>query len=322
MPEIITMPKDATAAAVAAPAADPPPVWDIKQVSTVRSLAFFAVGAVIGLGIAGFGLFTAAGTASKVVPPEMVALVNQKPILRSDFVAQLEALYTIPLSKATRAQKQQILNDMIREELFVQRGLELDEPGTDADTHTAIVAAVEQQVSANVTASTPTDADLLAFYNARKADYVSDGSIMVDELLLPAAPGQTPEAALAKANEAAKALRAGQAPAAVAAKYGLKETKRVNGEEFNFAAEIHLGTALYKIAAGLNPGQVSDPVVEADGLHILKVTKNIPSVPLDFAQARDRLIADYKKDAQERVQKADAEYLRSKAQVLIQPEFQ
>jgi hypothetical protein len=129
--------------------------WDFRRVNQARSITLFSLGAAIGLGIAGFGLLTSKGTATHVVPPENVALVNQRPILRTDFIAQTETELGKPFGEATIAERLKVLDEMIREELFVQRGLELDFPGTDPDTRTALVAAVEQQVVADVTIHQP-----------------------------------------------------------------------------------------------------------------------------------------------------------------------
>ncbi len=62
-----------------------------SAVSTMRAMILCACGALLGLGIAGYGLFTASGTSTRHVPPENVAMVNQRPILRSDFITQLES---------------------------------------------------------------------------------------------------------------------------------------------------------------------------------------------------------------------------------------
>src|SRR5579862_6357175 len=80
-----------------------------------RSLILLAFGALAGLAIAGFGLFTAKGTATHTIPPEDVALVNQRPLLTVDFLAQLEQVYGVSLAQATKAQRDKILSDMIRE---------------------------------------------------------------------------------------------------------------------------------------------------------------------------------------------------------------
>jgi hypothetical protein len=111
--------------------------WDFKSVNPTRSMVCFGLAALIGLGIAGFGLFTAKGTVTHVVPPENVALVNQRPILRTGFIAQTETELGKTFAETTTAERLKVLDAMIREELFVQRGLELDFPGTDPDTRTA-----------------------------------------------------------------------------------------------------------------------------------------------------------------------------------------
>jgi parvulin-like peptidyl-prolyl isomerase len=288
----------------------------LSQVDPRRSFILLALGAVLGLGIAGFGLFKSGGTSSTVVAPENVATVNQRPILQSDFIAQLESLYSIPISKATKAQKLQVLNDMIKEELLVQRAMALDFEGTDPDVRAAMVAGVEQQVAANVTASEPADKVLQAYYEAHKADYVTDGSMTAFDLVAPAAD-------LAKAQAAARAIRAGGAAKAVAiaAPIGLKSSGKRNGAELNFAAKIHLGPAIYAVAEKLRDGEVSEPVVEGGQVHVLAMVKNDPSLQLDFPSARERVMADYKRGEIARVQQAQVKFLRSKAQVLIQPEF-
>ena len=149
--------------------------FDFKRVNPTRSIAGFSLGAVIGLGIAGYGLLTAQGTSTHIVPPENVALVNQKPILRTDFIAQTETQYSEPFAETTLPERLRVIDDMIREELFVQRGLELDFPGTDPDTRTALVAAVEQQVVADVTTHEATDTELMEYYLDNKATYATEG---------------------------------------------------------------------------------------------------------------------------------------------------
>src|SRR5690242_8499623 len=68
-----------------------PDFWTrMSEVHPRRSLALFACGTALGLGIAAYGLFTAAGTRIAGVPAEDIALINGRHILRSDFVAQTQ----------------------------------------------------------------------------------------------------------------------------------------------------------------------------------------------------------------------------------------
>ncbi|MDB5458471.1 MAG: peptidyl-prolyl cis-trans isomerase [Caulobacteraceae bacterium] len=295
--------------------------WSLVQPGARRSLVMLACGAVIGLAIAGFGLFTAKGTAVKTVPPEDAALVNQKPIIVSDFVTQLQSEFGVPVAKATEAQKRKVLNDMINEELMVQRGLEIDLPGSDPDVRAALVGGVELQNSANVIAKQPTQAEMLAYYTQHKDRYRTQGVLTLHDLVLAPTPARPLDQTVAVMQQAAAALRGGATVDAVKAKFGLAETGRVKGEELDFAAKIHLGDKLYKAVMDAKAGEVTDPVVDKDGVHVMQVGKRIPSVQLTLEQAGNQVFTDFKKDAQQAVQDANIRYLRAKAQILTAPGY-
>src|ERR1700734_1833560 len=127
-------------------------------------MVFLASGALIGLAIAGYGLFTAKGTRSNGVPAEAVALVNRRQILRSDFMTQTQTQYSVPFAQTTREQREKVLQDMINEELLMQRGLEIDLPSYDPDVRNALVAGVELEVTAEIVARQPTSEELHAYY--------------------------------------------------------------------------------------------------------------------------------------------------------------
>ena len=159
---------------------------DIAALNYKRGLVLMGFGAVAGLIMAAIGLFTAKGTSTLLVPPEDVALVNQQPIVRSDFLTQLQTLYDVDYEHATPAQRRKVLDDMIREELFVQRGTELDVASADPATRMAMVSAVEQQAVTDAMTELPSDEKLLAYYNANKSRYSSDGYMTVRDLVFPA----------------------------------------------------------------------------------------------------------------------------------------
>ncbi|MGZ3275530.1 MAG: peptidyl-prolyl cis-trans isomerase [Caulobacteraceae bacterium] len=288
-----------------APADD---LFDWRQVSHSRSFILLGLGAVLGLVLAGFALFTAKGAASHSLPAEDVALVNNQPILKADFVSQVEAAYGVPFAQASRTQKLKTLNDMIREELFVQRGLELGMPGSDPDTRNALVAAVEQQVVEDITSQNPTDAELHAYFDAHRARYADEGRMTVTDYVSPA-----PAAVRAAAAE----IGSGAPAPAAAARHGLEDSGKTSGEEFYFAARLHLGPALFQAAEALKSGQASPPLVQADGTHLLVMTSNKPPLPQDFAVARPKVLNDFKTDGERRLQAADETYLRGKADILI-----
>ena len=272
-----------------------------------RSTLMMAGGAILGLSIAGYGLFTAKGTVVHRVPPEDAALVNERPILMSDLIAQAESTYSAPFAATTLEQRRAVLAAMIHEELYVQRGLELDFPGTDPDTRNALVAAVEQQAVADATTELPTERALERYYQAHKASYATEGSMLAEDFRV------TDEAT---ARRAIEALRQGAPPAGVVREFGLTSGPE-RGEDFYFAAKIHLGDALFAVAQSMADGAVSDPVALADGIHVLRMIKNTPPVARDFAHAREQVLGDYKRDAAAKLRTADEKYLYGKADIQI-----
>jgi PPIC-type PPIASE domain len=296
--------------------------WDFKRVNQARSITLFSLGAAIGLAIAGFGLLTAKGTATHVVPPENIALINQRPILRTDFIAQAEAELGKPLAEATTAERLKVLDEMLREELFVQRGLELDFPGTDPDTRTALVAAVEQQVVADVTTHQPGDAELRKYFEDNRSSYATEGTMTLHNLVLPKAKASGSDA-MATAQKAADALLAHTPVEEVVKTYGLQEMvpEHASDEQFYFAQKIHLGEPLYELALTLNDGDVSNPIVGNDGIHVLQMVKHVKPLPLTFERVRSQVLNDYVTAEKKRLEDADLRYLRDKADILIADDY-
>jgi len=298
-----------------------------SQVNVTRSMVLCAIGAVVGLAIAGVGLFSARGTATHNVPPEDIALVNQRPVLRSDFVTQLEGETGESFDQATRAEKLKVLDEMIREELLVQRGLELDFAETDQMTRNALAMAMDQQALAEATTSQPSEQQLREFFNKNPARYASDGILTVRHLVLVVASGGAGggaasggEQAMQKAHEAVSALRANTPVEAVIAKFGLTEPRN-DGDEFYFAAKIHLGDAVYAQALRMKEGEVSEPLQAADGIHIVRVIKDKVPVPLSFEHARLQVLTDLKNAQQERLMAATMKFLRERSKILIAPDY-
>src|ERR1700723_219087 len=180
------------------------------DMSSRRSFVLMGGGALLGLIMAGYALFTARGTSTLIVPAEDVALVNQQPISRSDYLQQLQTLYGVDLPHATAAQRRKVLDDMIREELFVQRGKELDVASTDPDVRSAMVNAVELEIAADAITAQPSEQQLRAYYALHRERYASEGVMTLHDYVFPLSES-------AAAAEAARALRSGApAPALLA----------------------------------------------------------------------------------------------------------
>ena len=290
-----------------------------SQVNTTRSMVLCALGAIVGLLIAGVGLFSARGTATRNVPPEDIALVNQRPVLRSDFVTQLESETGETFEQTTRAERLKVLDEMIREELLVQRGLELDFAETDQATRNALATAMDQQALAEATTSQPTEQQLRDFYGKHPERYASDGLLTVRHLVILSSVG-TAELRTQKAHDAVAALRANTPVEDVISRYGLAEPRN-DGDEFYFAAKIHLGDQLFAQALKVKPGEVLEPLQQPDGLHIVKVLQNKQPVPLTFERAKLQVLTDFKNAQQEKLMTATMRFLRERSKILVASDY-
>jgi parvulin-like peptidyl-prolyl isomerase len=244
-----------------------------------------------------------------MVPAEDVALVNQQPISRSDYLLQVQSLYNVEFSHATREQRLKVLNDMIREELFVQRGKELDVASTDPDVRNALVNAVELEIASDAITSQPTEAALRSYYQAHSERYAGEGIMTLEDYVFPANG-----AAVSQAIDALKI----QAPTPdLIARFGGRSSGKVGDEEFYFAAKIHVGDRLFEAARGLPQGGVSPPIEMPDGMHVLYMKKNVKPALLDFAAARDKVLSDYRNERIHRLTTGDETFLRKRANILV-----
>jgi hypothetical protein len=287
-----------------------PPWRDPARVSSVRSFVLMSSGALIGLFLAGYSLFTARGVSTLSVPAEDVALVNQQAISRSDYLILLQTLYGVDLRHATREQRQKVLNDMIREELFVQRGKELDLASSDPEVRSALVNAVELEISEDAITAQPNEATLRDYYTTHADRYVSEGIMNVRDWVFSAADPGDMAAAL-------QALKSAVIPPETLARLHAHESGKTQGDESYFAAKIHLGDQLFASARDLSDGTVSAPIQLSDGVHVLYMVTNKRPVPFDFAKARPQVLNDYRSHAIDQLKAGDESFLRKRANVRI-----
>jgi parvulin-like peptidyl-prolyl isomerase len=196
----------------------------------------------------------------------------------------------------------------------------LDFAETDQMTRNSLAMAMDQQALAEATTSQPSEQQLRQFFNKNPTRYASDGILTVRHLVLPVAQGAGVEQSMQKARDAVSAVRANTPVEAVIAKFGLTEPRN-DGDEFYFAAKIHLGDAIYAKALQMKEGEVSEPLQAEGGLHIVMVIKDKVPVPLSFERARLQVLTDLKNAQQERLMAATMKFLRERSKILIAPDY-
>lgn len=304
------------------------PGWFVQRAATFmrrpqRPLVLALAAAAAGLAAAAMVLFQPASKAVAVVPPGDVALVNQQPILMSDFIQETEQLTGGPFDQATPAQRAAVLRGMIDEELQVQRSLALDVPEQDTEARTALVDSVNGQVVATVLATPPTDDELRAYYASHRAKYATDGTMEYTDLVLHVGgfenASQTVDQAMADAEQAIYELRSGAAMDAVKQHFGLIDTGKAIGDVSDFFAKIYLSPKLYAVADALDDGQISQPVSDKDGVHIIVMQHRRRPVFKDYDSVRNNVYTDYVAAKEARAKQDNVKFLRRSAQILLAP---
>jgi hypothetical protein len=295
----------------------------MAETHPTRSLLLFAAGTAFGLAVAAYGLFSVPGTRIIGVPPEDVALVNGRHILRSDFISQVQIEASVPYEQATKEQRLKVLEEMVNEELLVQRGMEVDLAASDPDVRAYMVAGVQLQVDADVIAQQPAEEDLVKYFEANKDKYTGDGVMALRDFIVSHGEGDTKEKLLAKAKTAAEAFRKGRETDDIAATFGLTDSGKIDrGDLFDFAVKIKLSPTLFQAADKLAARQASEPIEEPDGnIHVLMMEKRQTSQVKVLDDARDAVLQDFKREMQTKVEEGNLAYLKSRADIQLAPEF-
>jgi len=218
-----------------------------------------------------------------------------------------------------------VLREMIDEELLVQRALVLDLPETTIEVREALTLGVQAQASEPVWANNmPTDAQLRAYYNDTRADYTNGGTMRVHHLVLRVggfqnADQSTPQA-LSDAAEAVYRLRSGASIDYVIEHYGFVDAMPADtGDDLEFVAKMNLGDKLYEVATKLGDGEISDPILDTDAVHVLIMDRRRPPTVADFDSVRDKVYGAYRR-AQAKQATADVvKLLRGQAAILLAP---
>jgi parvulin-like peptidyl-prolyl isomerase len=281
-------------------------------------------GIALGLIAAGAAVFHKAPRPTTAVPGGYVALVNQQGLLMSDFISQTATETEEPFEQTTPAQRRKVLREMIDKELLVQRAEVLDLPETTIEVRTVMADAVNAQAAAPVLAQEPSEAQLRAYYEAHKARYSTEGTMTIRNLVLRVGGYQNADQTVAQAEadavEAVYQLRSGASLDYVMGHFGFADANpQYDTQQLDFAAQIHLGKKLYPIAQTMTGGQVSDPIVDTDGVHVLVMVQRQAPVPADFPTARSQVYTEYQQQRALQAQQRNLQYLRRQAQILLAP---
>ena len=137
------------------------------------------------------------------------------------------------------------------------------------------------------------DADILAYYNAHKDQYVVKEQVKTRHILIAVPAGadaKTDAAAKAKAEDLLKQIKAGGNFADLASKNSDDPGSKVQGGELPMYPTSGLDPAYAKAAMALNPGQTSDVVKSQFGYHIIQTEQKDPAHTKSLDEVKPEIV--------------------------------
>ncbi len=300
--------------------ASPERAGPAESAATPRAVLWLALGAAAGLTCAAVALL-ASGPGDGSLPPDAAASVNGTVIRLEELdraVAALAADRRDPIGPAERAH---VLDRLLDEELLVQRGLELGLAEHDRRVRGDIVSAVIELAVSQANEEEPSDAEVSAFYEENRGYFSRTDRLMVRQLLVRAEPVRSEQEARARAEEAARRLRAGEDFAAVDEALGDPQVAPVPRDLLpETKLREYLGPTAARAAASLEVGGTSDPQRTASGYAVLQLIERAPGFAPPLAEVEPEVRAELRRRAGDRALRAYLDELRERADVRVRDE--
>jgi parvulin-like peptidyl-prolyl isomerase len=278
-----------------------------------RARWLLALGAATGLAVAAGSIVT--GTRRDVLPPDAVATVNDVAIRREDYLLALGAVAGDRRAPLDDADERRVLDRLIDEELLLQRGLALGIARRDRTVRAQLVAATMDLLAS--TTSEPSREELRAFYDGHTDYFTEPGRVRVRQVLVRTTTRSEADAR-ARAEDAARRLRAGEPFDAVRTALGDEETAPIP-DALLPAAKLrdYVGETAMTAALERDAGETTDPVRSSMGFHVLQVVeRTAPFVP-PFDDVVDRVRGERRRRADEATLRAALDELRRAARVRV-----
>lgn len=168
----------------------------------------------------------------------------------------------------------------------------------------------------------PTDAELVAYYDAHRDQFTQPERSRVSVILLKVDPSST-SAVWAAAQEEAKAIRAriaGGADFAALARLHSHDPSAANGGDMGY---LHQGTMPEAIQAqlkGMKPGEVSEAIRVLEGVVLLRLEDRQAATLRTLDEVKERAVQLWQREQGERAWKSFLVELRAAASIRVDSE--
>jgi parvulin-like peptidyl-prolyl isomerase len=292
------------------------------QATSRRAPILLAIGAAIGIVLAATGLVNVKRQGS-ALPLGVAARVNGEIIRSADYQRTLAGVASDRRDGVDAGERRQVLDRLIDEELLVQRGIELGLPRHDRKVRADLTAAVIASAIAGSDDVQPTESQLQAFYDENRGFFTRPGRLRLRQVFFGAATDGNDGAVRARAAEASRRLRAGEAFGTVREALGDPEVSPLPDALLPAEKLIdYLGPTVLKAALALAAGEVSDAVRSGTGYHVLQVIERQPDVTPPLAEIRSQVVTECRRRAGDQALRAYLNDLRARATIAVDPKLQ
>lgn len=285
-----------------------------------RGLVLLALGAALGIVVAAAGLVGPGRNLGPTLPPGAVARINGESISTDDYQRLVAALGNDRRDGIDDAQRRHALDRLIDEELLIQRGLELGLAQHDRKVRADLGAAVIASVVTEYEDLRPSDTELQAFYDEHRDFFTQPGRLRVRQIFCRVVTADDAAAALERAQEASRRLRAPEAFGVVREALGDPEVSPLPDALLPPAKLVdYLGPTVMRASLSLVIGEVSDPVRSSTGYHVLQVIERQADVTPCLADITPQVLVEFRRRAGEQALRAYLDDLRARAEIAVAP---
>lgn len=283
--------------------------------NTARLL--LACGAAAGLAAAAASLFDSAAL-GPAQGEGVVAVVNQRQIRRQELERATDAVAADRREPLSPADRRFVLDRMIEEELLIQHALALGLAERDRRVRSDLVSAVMGSLVASADGYAPEPGEVERFYSEQREFFARPGRTRLRQIFVGAEPRRPEADARARAQEAARRLRAGEAWEDIAAALGDAVIAEIPAAALPETEIGHyIGPSAARVASRLEPGATSEVLRSAQGFHLLQVLAREPERVPPLLEIEDQVRAELVRRAGDRAVRERLDTLRAAARVEI-----
>ena len=265
-----------------------------------RDIRLLIAGALAGLTLAAYGILEREDPA---MPGDAIAVVNDVVIGRAQVERAWARGTTYSQSQPAADEFGRLVEQLIDEELMLQRGIELGMMRSGVTVRAAIINSLVASVTAEADAANPDDA-ILAAHLAENSERFST----VSGIALDAWQGEDEQTA----QEFATALRGGaDVPDTLQKRSDIPETMLPLEDVRDL-----LGPGIAASAAGMPPGSLA--VFARRGFWVVVRVNDVMTATIDdLASIRNRVLLDYRRELAEQQLRTYIDGLRERADIRI-----